>query len=47
VAFAALIPMIGMKYAALCVGLACTAIAIISVLPMEETFGKDMNYVEV
>lgn len=46
VAFAALIPMIGMKYAALCVGLACTAIAIISVLPLEETFGKDMNYVE-
>jgi hypothetical protein len=36
-----------MKYAALCVGLACTAIAIISVLPLEETFGKDMNYVEV
>jgi len=47
VAFAGLIPIIGMQYAALCVGLACTAIAILSVLPLEETFGKDMNYVEV
>ncbi|MGA1249611.1 MAG: MFS transporter [Candidatus Kapaibacteriota bacterium] len=47
IAFAALIPMIGMKYSALCVGLACTIIAILSVIPLEETFGKDMNYVEV
>ncbi|MBM4150636.1 MAG: MFS transporter [Ignavibacteria bacterium] len=47
VAFAALSPMIGMKYSALCVGIACTIIAILSVIPLEETFGKDMNYVEM
>jgi hypothetical protein len=39
--------MIGMKYSALCVGIACTIIAILSVIPLEETFGKDMNYVEM
>jgi len=47
VSFAALTPVIGMQYSALCVGIACTIIAILSVIPLEETFGKDMNYVEV
>jgi hypothetical protein len=47
VAFASLAPVIGMKYSALCVGVACTLIAILSVIPLEETFGKDMDYVEI
>lgn len=44
--FAALIPMMGIRFSALCVGLACTAISLFSINPLAETFGKDMDYVE-
>jgi len=44
--FAALIPLLGMKFSALGIGIACTAIALLALIPLKETFAKDLNYTE-
>ncbi len=44
--FQYLTPMTGIVYSALIVGMAAIVIAFVSVTRLEETFGKDLNYVE-
>ncbi len=45
--FKALLPILGMMYAALTVGGICVALAIAGVLYVKETFSKDLNYYEL
>ena len=46
ITFATLIPILGMKFSALSIGLACTVIALLALIPLKETFAKDLNYTE-
>jgi MFS family permease len=45
--FKALIPVVGIIYAALIVGLICLFLAIAGILYVKETFSKDLNYYEL
>lgn len=38
--FATLIPILGMKFSALSIGLACTVIALLALIPLKETLQK-------
>jgi hypothetical protein len=44
--FAALKKMVGVTYGALLVGILTYAIAVVALIYLEETFKKDMNYLE-
>jgi hypothetical protein len=46
ITFATLIPILGMKFSALSIGIACTVIALLALIPLKETFAKDLNYTE-
>lgn len=45
--FKALLPMVGIIYAALIVGSVCIALAFIGILYVKESFSKDLNYYEL
>ena len=45
-AFSALVPLLGLARAALLVGMACVLIALWAVRGLDETYGKDLDYVE-
>lgn len=45
--FQFLVPGTGIVYGALIIGMACIILAFISVLSIKETFGKDLNYIEI